>query len=489
MRKSIVWFRQDLRLEDNQALMKAVSNSDEVIPVFIWSPEEELQWRPGGASRVWLHFSLLSLSESLKQLGSKLIIIRRGKAAQTLADFATEYGADAVYCNQRIEPRGRMQEASVEAALVRNGITFESIFDGFLFEPNKTFTQKGSPFQVFTPFWKACLAGKSPEHPLSAPNSLGKSAAGINSLAVTQLALLPEIKWDKGIREYWKPGRAGAMAQLQNLTSEVIESYTTARDVPADDLTSRLSPHLHFGEISAREVWHAVESRISSLGRSKSHKDWIASARVYQKELGWREFANHLLYHFPQTAEQPLRGDFRNFPWRRDDDELRAWQKGTTGFPIVDAGMRQLWELGWMHNRVRMIVASFLVKDLILPWQSGASWFWDTLVDADLANNTLGWQWSAGCGADAAPYFRIFNPVLQGQRFDPEGEYVRRWVPELRQLPAKWIHHPWDAPPHVLQSANITLGQTYPKPMVDHSIARKRALEAFDAVRKTPVST
>jgi deoxyribodipyrimidine photo-lyase len=339
--------------------------------------------------------------------------------------------------------------------------------------------QQGRAFQVFTAYWRACAKLPRPSAPTAAPRRVPAPTVWPASVSLGDLALEPSIDWAGGLRAAWKPGVRGAAGKLRQFLNEGFTSYTTGRDRPDLAGTSRLSPHLHFGEISPRQVWHALRSR---LVKSRS-ANADAAAQAYLRDLGWREFAHHLLLHFPRTVAEPLRPQFARFPWSRDTRSLRAWQRGRTGYPIVDAGMRELWTTGWMHNRVRMIVASFLVKHLLIDWRAGAAWFWDTLVDADLANNTLGWQWVAGCGADAAPYFRIFNPVLQGRKFDPDGGYVRRWVPELAALPPEWIHAPWEAPQAVRGSASVRLGEHYPRPIVDHRFARDRALRALRSIR------
>ncbi|MDB6036406.1 MAG: phrB, partial [Verrucomicrobiales bacterium] len=338
----------------------------------------------------------------------------------------------------------------------------------------------GKPFQVFTPYWKRCLAEPEPTEPLPAPIKLPIPTNWPDSILLDDLKLDPKTKWAEGLRTAWQPGETGAKANLKRFLTEEFSDYSKRRNRPDIAGTSRLSPHLHFGEISPRQIWHAVRNAKPS---NSDEGAWRSSQFI--TELGWREFAHHLLFHFPQTPAEPLRTNFKHFPWREDAAWLSAWQKGQTGYPIVDAGMRELWATGWMHNRVRMIVASFLVKDLLIAWQAGARWFWDTLVDADLAQNTLGWQWSAGCGADAAPYFRIFNPVLQGEKFDPNGGYVRQWCPELGRLNDRWLHRPWEAPSQILAQAGIDLGGNYPKPIVSHSIAREVALDAYTRMKSS----
>ncbi len=469
---ALLWFRLDLRLADNPALLAALRHGGPVIPVFIWSPEEEGQWQPGSASRWWLHQSLCRLDESLRMQGSRLTV-RRGSAIDALRHLLDETGATAVYWNRRYEPAVVARDQDVKAALRSDGRRAESYNGSLLFEPWTVRTQQGGPYRVFSPFWKACLALPQPEPATRAPEKVTGPERWPATLHVDELGLEPAVDWAGGLRSTWRPGEAGAVDELSRFLG-ALEGYTTNRDRPDMIGTSRLSPHLHFGEISARQIWSAV------CGTQQGDTE---ASQSFLRELGWREFAHHLLWSFPHMPEQPLQEKFADFPWRCDAKRLRCWQKGQTGYPIVDAGMRQLWQTGWMHNRVRMITASFLVKHLLIPWQEGACWFWDTLVDADLANNTVGWQWTAGCGADAAPYFRIFNPVSQGERFDPEGHYVRRWIPELRALPNAWVHKPWEAPSPVLSSAGVTLEKDYPNPVVAHREARDRALEAFDLVK------
>ncbi len=468
---TIVWFREDFRLADNPALLAAAARGV-VLPVYLWDPEARGAWAPGGASRVWLHASLTALDKSLRALRSRLIV-RTGPVEETLRSLAAESGATGVHWNRRYAPESVEQDKTVKAALSREGLRIESFKGALLFEPWEVHTKGGDPYKVFTPFWKTCRGRLDPGEPLPAPASLLSPETWPESEPINSLELLPTIPWDRGIRDHWMPGEQAARDRLHEFLDQSAIEYAQKRDEPALDGTSLLSPHLHFGEISPRTIWHETQ-RAHPRGNG---------AETFLRELGWREFAHHVLFHFPQTASEPLRPEFRQFAWEENAAALRAWQRGGTGYPIVDAGMRQLWRIGWMHNRVRMIVASFLVKDLRVNWIEGARWFWDTLVDADLANNTMGWQWTAGCGADAAPYFRVFNPVLQGEKFDPEGAYVRQWVPELSTLPAKWIHRPWAAPADVLDKADITLGETYPLPMVDHAEARAAALAAFEKVK------
>ena len=474
---SIVWFRADLRLADNAALVVAQKRGV-VIPVFIWSPKEEGEWPLGGASKWWLHQSLLALGKDLREKGSRLVI-RRGAALEVLRELVKETGASAVIWNRRYEPLVIARDTKVKEALRGDGLRVESFNAALLHEPWTIQNQSKKPFQVFTPFWRHCLTKPDPEEPLTAPKDLRAPRKWPKSLALAELKLEPKIKWAEVIRAAWTPGEDGARVNLNRFLDEAFGDYSEGRNRPDKVGTSRLSPHLHFGEISPRQVWHEV--RKLAAKRKSSAKKWRESQ--YLTEIGWREFAHHLLFHFPQTLTEPLRAEFKEFRWRKNAAWLKAWRAGRTGYPIVDAGMRELWTTGWMHNRVRMIVASFLVKDLLIDWQHGARWFWDTLVDADLANNTLGWQWTAGCGADAAPYFRVFNPTTQGEKFDPQGEYVRRWCPELAKLSNEWIHEPHKAPAEVLRAAGIELGKTYPEPIVSHAIAREVALEEYAQIR------
>lgn len=443
--RAICWFRLDLRLSDNPALDAAAESGYDIIPVFIWAPEEEGDWPPGAASRWWLHQSLQSLDTELQLRGSGLVL-RRGPSLQALRDLIRESGAGAVFWSRRYEPALRTRDAHIEKTLRSDGIQVETCNSALLFDPEEISNKSGDPFRVFTPFWNACLASSGPDFIRNpAPVVWNKDRPA--SIPLDTLKLEPDIDWAEGLRNSWQPGETGAGKLLRRFIDTSMDTYAEKRDFPALPGTSRLSPHLHFGEISPHRI------------RSACIRKDSRTSGEFLRQLGWREFAHHLLFHFPDTPNRPLRSQFGRFPWRRDRRGLERWQKGRTGYSIVDAGMRQLWSTGWMHNRARMVAGSFLVKHLLISWTEGARWFWDTLVDADLANNTLGWQWVAGCGADAAPYFRIFNPILQSAKFDPEGSYIRGWIPELK-----------------------TSG--YPEPIVEHRMARQRALEALASIKR-----
>jgi deoxyribodipyrimidine photo-lyase len=472
-RPALLWFRLDLRLADNDALARALAAGGAVIPVFLWTPEEEAPWAPGAASRWWLHNSLVELQAALGKCGSKLIV-HRGPAQAVLGNLAAESGAHAVFWNRRYEPAVMARDRELERGLSECGLVVESCPGNLVFEPWAVRNSNGKQFQVFTAFWRTWLNRAKPEEPKRAPAQIPAPPRWPASLEIAELELEPKIDWAAGLRQAWHPGEAGAIRQLDAFLAGPMYAYSADRERPSRHGTSRLSPHLHFGEISVRQIWHAVW---------KAYGANPQAAEPYLREIAWREFAHHLVFHYPATPQEPLRREFRSFPWRMDADGLKAWTRGKTGYPLVDAAMRELWNTGWMHNRVRMVTASFLVKHLLIPWQEGAAWFWDTLVDADLANNTLGWQWCAGCGADAAPYFRIFNPVVQGEKFDPEGEYVRRWIPELARVPDEWIHKPWKAPGRLLAQAGVELGNNYPLPIVAHEAARERALAALAIMR------
>ncbi len=470
---TIVWFRQDLRIHDNPALVEAAKSKLPITFLYILDDETKL-WQLGGASRWWLHHSLISLNETLRKKYNGSLVLRTGSCITVLQDLIDETNAKSVYWNRCYEPHFIKRDKEIKTTLSQNNIEVHSFNGALLKEPWEMLNQSKSPFKVFTPFWKT-LQKQLIRQILPAPARITCSQA--TSLTLKDLDLLPTIKWDQGLADNWEPGEEAALCKLKKFLSSGVKNYKIMRDHPSKPATSKLSPHLHFGEISPVQIWHAAfeqKDKMASFETDVTH---------FLSELAWREFSTHLLYHFPDLPESPFKKQFENFPWKNNHTHLKKWQQGLTGFPIVDAGMRELWHTGWMHNRVRMIVASFLIKHLLQPWQKGEAWFWDTLVDADLANNAASWQWVAGSGADAAPYFRIFNPVLQGEKFDKEGEYVKTWVPELKQLPSKYIHAPWEAPGEILKDANIVLGKTYPLPLIDHALGRKRALEAYQQIK------
>jgi deoxyribodipyrimidine photo-lyase len=473
MSACLLWFRRDLRLTDNPALAAALARGAPVIPVYLHDPDAERPWLPGAASQSWLHHSLQALAADLAARGSRLVV-RRGPALDTLRALIGETGASAVHWNRLYEPAIVARDTRLKAALKAEGIETGSHNAALWCEPWQLATGSGGPYKVFTPFWRA-LSARLPDAPVSAaPDRLPAPDPWPEGLTIEALGLRPRLDWDHGFYAVWQPGEAGAQRRLRRFVEQDLSGYHAARDLPAQTGGSRLSPHLHFGEIGPRQVLRAVQRARAGGGIPEG------DAEHFLRELGWREFGHHLLHHFPHTPDAPLNPAFAAMPWRSQGDyagDLSAWQRGRTGLPIVDAGMRELWTTGWMHNRVRMIVASLLTKNLLIPWQEGARWFWDTLVDASLANNTMGWQWAAGSGADAAPYFRIFNPVLQSQKFDAAGRYVRRWVPELAGLPDKAIHAPW-----TLRGAAPT---GYPAPVVDLAASRERALAAFARMRGT----
>lgn len=475
MRPVIVWFRDDLRLADNPALHAAAHSRRPLLCLYIHDEQTRGLRSLGGAARWWLHGSLQALHTALAKQGGRLDILRGG-CAETLNAIVDDVNAETVYWNRRYDAGGRKIDDDLETALEQRGIEVQTFNGHLLHEPWTLRNQSGKPFRVFTAYWRTALRQAAPAAPLPAPRKLRCHAPlrlKLQPVPLASLGLRPAAPdWAGGIRATWRPDEAGAQAHLKSFLARALSNYPTDRDRPDTQGTSRLSPYLCFGNISPRQVWHRATQSVTSR-RSP------ALPRHLQKflaELGWREFNYHVLYHHPDLATRNFQSRFDPLRWRRDRRGLEAWRRGRTGYPIVDAGMRELWSTGWMHNRVRMVAASFLVKHLLIDWRSGEQWFWDTLVDADPANNPANWQWVAGTGADAAPYFRIFNPILQGERFDPDGEYVRRWVPELARLPAKVIHQPWTARAEQLAAAGVRLGQTYPHPIVDHDKARLRAL-------------
>lgn len=477
----IHWFRQDLRLSDNRALSAAAASGRPVVPVYVLDDAGAGDWSMGGASRWWLHGSLTSLAADLQHNGSRLIL-RRGESVPVLMRLAVETGAEAIYLTRAYEPKAAALETELKTACDAAGIAVRRFGGSLLHEPESLRTRSGEPFRVFTPFWRSALEAPPPRPPVPPPASLPAPSPWPASDRLASWRLLPRRPdWAGGLRDTWQPGEAGASQRLSFLLENVLAGYAEERNRPDRPATSMVSPHLHFGELSPGQCWHAV-----SMARYR-RPGLETGAASFLREIGWREFSGHLLHHWPHMTDAPFRPEFAGFPW--DDDataterNLRAWQQGRTGYPIVDAGMRQLWETGWMHNRVRMITASFLTKHLRIHWRHGARWFWDTLVDADLASNSASWQWVAGSGADAAPYFRIFNPILQGVKFDPEGAYVRQFVPELSRLPIAYVHAPWTSPPEVLANAGVQLGGDYPLPIVDHAGAREKALAAYATLR------
>ena len=449
MRPVILWFRRNLRLADNAALLAAAESGQPVIPVYISDAQDR-----GTASRWWLHHSLSSLDDGLRKLGASLVL-RSGPPQVVLNELSKETGATAVYFTRRYEPESRRQEDDI-ADTLGNRLDLHCYDDSLLHVPESVSTQAGKPYRVFTPFWIAARTLGEPDTPSPGPHALNVSDALPESLSIDDLELMPEVS-DRcaGYTNAWTPGEPGGLERIDDLEA-LLADYVSSRDRPDKDGTSRLSPHLCYGEVSVRQVWQAT----LQAGASASS---ASGGEALLRQLYWRDFSSYLLFHYPELPHKPLRAEFEHFPWSIDEGHLRAWREGMTGYPVVDAGMRQLRETGWMHNRVRMIAASFLIKDLLVPWQIGADWFLDHLVDADLANNSASWQWVAGCGTDAAPYFRVFNPILQGKKFDPQGSYVRRWVPEVST-------------------------SAYPAPIVNHGEVRLRALCAYDSIKGMRIS-
>lgn len=470
MPNALVWFRHDLRLDDNPALRAALDQGFTPIPVYVHAPQEEGEWSPGAASLAWLHRSLAALDADLRARGSRLLL-REGPSAPALQALVEQTGAVAVFWNRKYEPATQPRDASLKKRLREQGLQVESFNGCLLFEPWDLATQQGGPYKVFTPFWRSALAQWRAPATWDAPGALPAFEGALPGESLDAWRLAPALGWDAGFWKVWTPGEVGAREALEVFIDGALNGYRTDRDRPDRTGTSRLSPHLHFGEIAPWRITAELE-RARTAANS-------ADMDGYIRELGWREFAYHLLHHFPQTTTQNLNPRFAHFDWAKVDPKaLEAWQHGRTGVPIVDAGLRELWATGYMHNRVRMIVASYLTKHLRYHWLPGARWFWDTLVDADLANNTLGWQWTAGTGADAAPYFRVFNPVTQAEKFDPKGTYIAHWVPELAAVPVPLRFAPWEKP-----DVMSRIAPDYPRrPLVDLGAGREGALAAY---RKT----
>lgn len=455
---TIVWFRNDLRLADNPALSQAAQLKAPILPAFIWDPKADGDWPLGGASRWWLHHSLQALKDDLEKKGLKLIF-RNGPFLKTLLELADETKASALYFNRRGDPDGLRQENEAREAFNRQSLDVACLEGNFLFHPELVLNQQKKPFKIFTPYYKTCLSLPPPRPSLKRPTRLIAPQHWPRSDPLNSLELKPQKKWADSWGKLWSPGETGAQKALKDFAESKVDDYSTGRELLDGSGVSKLSPHLHFGEVSPRQIWEAV-------GNSPG-------AKAFKRQLIWREFAYSQLHHFPQLPKSPLKPEFERFSWSHSKAFERAWQKGQTGYPIVDAAMRELWATGWMANRLRMIVGSFLVKHLKTDWRIGEAWFWDTLVDADLANNAAGWQWVAGCGIESAPFFRVFNPTLQSKKFDPKGDYIRKWVPELKELSAEEIHEPGLG----AKPAN------YPSPIVNHAAARSAALSAYHSMR------
>ena len=464
---AIHWFRQDLRITDNPSLETA-AEFDAVLPIYILDDGNSQEFKMGSASRWWLYNSLQSLNESLD---GKLSIYNQNPKI-VIQELLEKYEVKAIFWNRCYEPWRIDRDIDIKAYLDDKNIENKSFNSHLLWEPWNISKDDGTPYRVFTPYYKkGCLNAEEPRLP-SKNLEIDTIFHDQDSEQIDTLDLLPRINWYSQIQEVWKPGEDGAQKRLDQFLEEGLLDYKEGRNFPFKENVSRLSPHLHFGEISPNEVWYQAKTKESVSGIQKSLDHFLS-------ELGWREFSYYLLYHFPYLPKQNFQPKFNKVPWIKNESFLESWQKGETGYPIVDAGMRELWQTGYMHNRLRMVVGSFLVKNLLIDWREGEDWFWDCLVDADLASNSAGWQWVAGSGADAAPYFRIFNPVTQGLKFDPEGEYTKKYVPELELLPNKYLFNPWEAPKEILEKAGIELGKDYPEPIVDLKYSRELALEAF----------
>ena len=474
---TLMWFRRDLRLSDNPALDAALNHGDgPLICLYILETDEALR-PPGGASKWWLDKSLKALARDLEAIGGHLIL-RRGLAQETLNNVIAETGTQAVFWNRRYDQAGREIDAAIKTDLKARDITVESFNGSVLTEPWTQTTGSDGYYKVFTPYWKSVQANYKPDAECPRPTQINGLA--LPSETVSEWNLHPNTPdWSEGFDQDWVPGEAGAKTRLASFLDGPVNTYKEDRNRPDIETgTSGLSPHLAFGEISPAQIWRATKARMG-VGQINER-----SAHHFLSEVCWRDFSYVLLFHNPDLATENFKPDFDLMPWRDSPENLKAWQRGQTGYPIVDAGMRQLWHTGWMHNRVRMIVASFLTKHLLIHWRHGEDWFWDCLVDADPASNSASWQWTAGSGADAAPYFRVFNPIAQGEKFDETGDYVRKWCPELTRLPRKYLYQPWEAAPPILHEAGIKLGTTYPKPIVDHKEGRQRALDAYDTLKQ-----
>ena len=463
MSNVIVWFHNDWRLGDNPALVKAIESGNKVIPIYIWD-EKDSDLHTGSAGKWWLHQSLDRLSNRIEELGNKLVLLK-GDPKSILQEFISQNNVSKIFINRRFEPQIIERDEGILSQ-----IDHEITNGNLLFDPEDIRTKQDKQYTVFTPFWKNCKMQTEPHEPLAIPSEIPAPDKFPESLSLDEMGLLPKIKWYETFEKKWRPGEEEANRILVHFLKSEARKYGKQRNIPGVRGTSRLSPYLRFGEISPKTIWH-VSKDYSNPGTDH-----------FVREVGWREFSYHLMANFPFLANKPLRENFEQFPWRDSDEDYEAWTKGMTGYPIVDAGMRELYATGWMHNRVRMIVSSFLVKHLLIDWRKGERWFFDTLLDGDFCSNNAGWQWVSGGGADAAPYYRIFNPILQGKKFDTGGRYVRKWVPEIADIPNANLHAPWELSEGQLQLFGVKLGETYPEPIVNHEFARKRALESFDQI-------
>ena len=473
---NVMWFRQDLRLADNPALTNALEDG-KTLPIFILDNVNSKEHVNGAASKWWLHHSLIKLNKSLK---NKLCFFT-GNPIDILDEIHKQFEISNIFWSRCYEPWRIKRDKKIKKYFSDQNVNVNTFNGSLLWEPWNIAKKDGTPYKVFTPYYrKGCLNSDKPRMPLPAPNLSNLISIDNHDLKIEDLELMPKHNWYNKMISLWSPGEEGAHSKIEEFISNGLNNYKEGRNFPSNQNVSQLSPHLHFGEVSPNQVWYRAKTKEGKLGIKKDLDHFLS-------ELGWREFSFNLLYHFPFLPKENLQKKFDNFPWDNDKDKLKKWQKGLTGYPIVDAGMQELWQTGYMHNRLRMVVGSFLVKNLLLHWHHGERWFWDCLIDADLASNSAGWQWIAGSGADAAPYFRIFNPITQGQKFDPDGKYTRKYLPVLNDMPDKFLFNPWEAPEDVLRSAGVKLGENYPLPIVEIGSSRQKALEAF-ATTKTLIA-
>ncbi|KIL50103.1 deoxyribodipyrimidine photo-lyase [Jeotgalibacillus alimentarius] len=463
---AIVWIRKDLRLHDNPGLYHT-AETGKVLPVYIFDEDDKI----GSAQKWFLHHALESFQKRLKSAGSELLILS-GKPSEILPDIVEKYEADSIHWNRQYEPAVFNRDREIGESLHKNGISVNTYEGRLLLPPWDVKKNNGDPYKVFTPFYKALQKHDIPQALPAVKNIEPASFNKRDSLSLDDLKLLPEINWTSGMEKRWTPSEEAAVRRFNAFLDKKLKVYKSKRDFPSEEASSALSPYFALGLLSVRSVYHSIKKSAEAAGEP------------FIRQLVWRDFAYSLITHFPETKTDPMNEQFKSFKWMDESDQLKAWKHGKTGFPIVDAGMRELWTTGYMHNRVRMITGSFLTKDLLIHWREGADWFDDTLVDADVANNVMGWQWVAGSGADASPFFRIFNPTTQSSKFDPNGEYIRQWIPELKHMPTKHIHDPSSAPDDVLEEAGVQIGRDYPEPIVDHKAARQRALDHYDDVKK-----